>query len=438
MINNIDVLKLLPHPDNPRKDIGDITELAASIQSQGILQNLTVVPHADGGGFYTVIIGHRRLAAAKLAGLTFVPCAISDMDPKQQVATMLLENIQRNDLTILEQAHGFQMLLDFGESVDDVARRTGFSDATIRRRVKLLELDADKFKASVARGATLQDYAELDKIKDSERKNEVLEAVGTDNFQWSLKQAIDQESRDFVKPIMIKEIEQFAEQVDDPASKVMNHCRYYAYRADFQIQKPDDAGKRKYFFCVGKHGIDLYVEFSRKQNYQGLDRQQLDELKNRRQHLNEIEERAFELRRQFVKEYAGAKKHAGLIMKFAIQAFMVADGWTCHDEDIIEFLEIDPPSSPDADDDSLTFDSLASEFNISPERTLLCVAYACVAAERQNGYHLYNCEYNPNGRLDAIYDCLIKLGYQMSDEERALRDGTHELYVREDNDGNNF
>lgn len=62
MITNIDVTKLKEHPDNPRKNIGDVAELAESIKARGILQNLTVVPAEN--GMYTVIIGHRRLAAA--------------------------------------------------------------------------------------------------------------------------------------------------------------------------------------------------------------------------------------------------------------------------------------------------------------------------------------------------------------------------------------
>lgn len=95
----IETSKIHPHPDNPRKELGDLTELAESIKEQGILQNLTVIP--EGEEDYLVVIGHRRLAAAKLAGLEKVPCVISDMDHKTQVATMLLENIQRQDLTAL-------------------------------------------------------------------------------------------------------------------------------------------------------------------------------------------------------------------------------------------------------------------------------------------------------------------------------------------------
>lgn len=121
----IDVEKLHEHPDNPRKNVGDVTELADSIRVKGVMQNLTVVRGQDGG--YTVIIGHRRLAAAKIAGLKVLPCVIVDMDEREQVSTMLLENMQRVDLTAYEQAQGFQMMMDLGDTVDGIAEKTGFS-----------------------------------------------------------------------------------------------------------------------------------------------------------------------------------------------------------------------------------------------------------------------------------------------------------------------
>lgn len=73
-IEMIPTYDLFPHPQNPRKELGDLDELVDSIKANGVLQNLTVVPR-DGGG-YTVIIGHRRLAAARRAGLTELPCMI--------------------------------------------------------------------------------------------------------------------------------------------------------------------------------------------------------------------------------------------------------------------------------------------------------------------------------------------------------------------------
>ena len=149
--------ELHPHPDNPRKDLGDLTELADSIKANGVLQNLTVVPRIVTGNLlgntwqdgYTVVIGHRRLAAAKLAGLKELPCIVSDMGLRDQVRTMLMENIQRADLTIYEQAQGFQMMMDMGDTVEEIARKSGFSQSTVRRRVKLLALDQEKLKASV-------------------------------------------------------------------------------------------------------------------------------------------------------------------------------------------------------------------------------------------------------------------------------------------------
>lgn len=156
-IKYIPVSKLWRHPDNPRKDLGDVTELAESIKVNGVLQNLTVVPLIGeitkkwGGESYRVIIGHRRLAAAKLAGLEELPCVVVEMSEREQLSTMLTENMQRSDLTIYEQAQGFQMMLDMGDTVEDIAEKSGFSATTVRRRVKLLELDKDKFKQTEER-----------------------------------------------------------------------------------------------------------------------------------------------------------------------------------------------------------------------------------------------------------------------------------------------
>ena len=139
-IQMIDINKIHNHPDNPRKDVGDVSELAESIKQQGIMQNLTVVPFVskfnpnfNGVGHYTVIIGHRRLAAAIQAGLTEVPCAVVDMSEKEQIATMLAENMQRVDLTVNEEVQGIQMLLDLGDSVNDISRLTGFSESKVRQ-----------------------------------------------------------------------------------------------------------------------------------------------------------------------------------------------------------------------------------------------------------------------------------------------------------------
>ena len=191
-ITYLPISRLHPHPDNPRKDLGDLTELADSIRENGIFQNLTVVdddPSAYGSE-YTVIIGHRRLAAAKLVGLTEVPCAIVEMTPAEQVQTMLLENMQRSDLTVYEQAQGFQMMLDFGYSVAEISEKTGLSQTTVRRRVKMTELDQQKLREVSDRQIALEDFDVLARIEDIDTRNEVLGYIGTRDFDYNASKAI--------------------------------------------------------------------------------------------------------------------------------------------------------------------------------------------------------------------------------------------------------
>ncbi|AMC94236.1 hypothetical protein AOC36_09645 [Erysipelothrix larvae] len=185
MITQIETYKLVPHPGNPRNDMGDLTELADSIRENGIFQNLTVV-NASTAGVYKVIIGHRRLAAAILAGLETVPCAIVDMDEKTQYSTMLLENMQRSDLTPYEQAQGIQQCLDLGMSEADISKKTGFSKKTVKRRLKMLELDQDLVRQSQG---TIDDYIALEEIEDIDVRNSLLKHIGTNNFRMEVEKA---------------------------------------------------------------------------------------------------------------------------------------------------------------------------------------------------------------------------------------------------------
>lgn len=132
------VAQLRPNPLNPRSEMSDegIAELAASIQAQGILQPLLVTP--DG----LVVAGHRRLAAAQRAGLLQLPVLVRDLSSAEQLEIMLVENIQREDLTPLEEARAYQRLLDSGRSKKDLARAVGVSVNHVAARLTLLKLDA--------------------------------------------------------------------------------------------------------------------------------------------------------------------------------------------------------------------------------------------------------------------------------------------------------
>lgn len=205
-IISISVEKIYQHPDNPRKDLGDLSELAESIKKKGVMQNLTVIPGhwnekrewiEDG---YTLIIGHRRCAASKLAGLKELPCRIvDDMSQKDQVGTMLEENMQRNDLTIWEQANGFQMMLDLGETEESIAEKTGFSKTTVKHRLNIAKLNQKVLKEKEKDEGfqlSLKDLYELEKIPDVKTRDKILkESISSNNLAQKARSASEEIKR---------------------------------------------------------------------------------------------------------------------------------------------------------------------------------------------------------------------------------------------------
>lgn len=175
----LEVSKIKQHPDNPRKDLGDLEELAESIRKNGIMQNLTVIPEDEeneNSDSYIALIGHRRLAAAKEAHLFQVPCNIVfGLSKKEQVGIMLEENMQRSDLTPVEQAFGFQMMLDLGETEESIAEKTGFSRTTIHHRLQIAKLDKKILKDSEEFQLSIGDLMALEQIKSIPRRNAVLQ-----------------------------------------------------------------------------------------------------------------------------------------------------------------------------------------------------------------------------------------------------------------------
>jgi ParB family chromosome partitioning protein len=156
----VPLAQLEPHPLNPRTEIGDVTELARSIREQGLLQPLLV--EQVGPARYRILIGHRRHAAAGVAGLTHLPCLVASAKERAAaVETMVVENVQRVALTPLEQAQAFDSLRHMGRSVPDIARRTGLSVGTVQARLLLLDLPADAQQLLAAAELSLGDAVTL-------------------------------------------------------------------------------------------------------------------------------------------------------------------------------------------------------------------------------------------------------------------------------------
>ena len=474
-IEMIPVSQLWPHPDNPRKDIGDVSELSHSIKAKGILQNLTVVPghpmtdeewhetwlqykenpseelreimnrkkwRPDG---YTVIIGHRRLQAAKEAGLSEVPCVVSSMTESEQFETMMVENVQRADLTIYEQAEGFQMMLDLGGSVATVSEKTGFSQSTVRSRVKLMQLDKAEFKKAEARGGTLQDYAELSKIDDLDEKNKLLKEIGTPNFRMALKKAQDEQAVNHQISEWVKLFTPFAKEIKKADHQKMDRVYYIDKWTKGKAKAftvPEDVDTEEYFYIVSKgYGVDLYKSRSERVVRKADEaRRKAAELQRRSDaieaELEELTDTCYDLRQEFIQEYNPTKADVEKVIIFAIQALFQSDKYygtnRMHHEVISDLTDV----PMDSEDKNLDPQEFALFIRENPARALMATAYALLDGETEK-YWTYVWEgsyrkfkHTLNERLDVVYQLLISLGYEMSDEEKALRDGTHEIFQR--------
>jgi ParB family chromosome partitioning protein len=139
----IDLDKIDPNPEQPRTEFGDLTELTASIAEKGVLEPLLVKP-SRATGRWMIIAGERRFRAARAAGLTEVPCVEMDIDAGAVAEIALIENMQRKDLTVWEEADGLLALCErFGYTHEEVARKVGKSRSTVTEALSIAGIPAD-------------------------------------------------------------------------------------------------------------------------------------------------------------------------------------------------------------------------------------------------------------------------------------------------------
>ena len=132
--------KLDPNPEQPRVDFGDLTELTASITEKGVLEPLLVKPNRITGR-WMIIAGERRFRSAQRAGLKEVPCVEMEVDEGTIAEIALIENMQRKDLTVWEEADGLLALTErFGYTHDDVARKVGKSRTTVTEAMAIARI----------------------------------------------------------------------------------------------------------------------------------------------------------------------------------------------------------------------------------------------------------------------------------------------------------
>jgi ParB family chromosome partitioning protein len=159
----VPIESLRPNPRNPRRDFADeeLNELVESVRQRGIIQPIVVRPIAGAADVYEIIAGERRWRAAQRAGLHDVPIVALEVGDAQSLELAIIENVQRTDLNPLEEAAGYQALMDeFGHDQEGVARIVGKSRSHVANTVRLLKL-SEPVKAYVRSGKLQAGHARM-------------------------------------------------------------------------------------------------------------------------------------------------------------------------------------------------------------------------------------------------------------------------------------
>lgn len=177
----IPIDKLDPNPDQPRTEIGDLTELTASIKEKGVLEPLLVKPTM---GRWMIIAGERRWRAATVAGLKELPCIEMDVDESAVAEIALIENMQRKDLTPWEEADGLRALCErFGYTHEDVARKVGKSRSTVTEALSIASIPSSIREICRASDITSKSLLlQIVRQPDDESMRTMAEQIGSEGL----------------------------------------------------------------------------------------------------------------------------------------------------------------------------------------------------------------------------------------------------------------
>lgn len=444
-VHMLDTDKLIPNPDNPRKDVGDIEELEKSIRNNGIMQNLTVVEDENLEKFM-VLIGHRRLAAAKAAGLRKVPCVIAEgLTREEQLAIMLEENMQRNDLTVLEQAESFQMMIELGNTVESLTEKTGFSESTIRHRLKIAELDSEMLREREEDPdlqLSLTDLYELEKIKSLETRNRILgAAISGDDLRRRARNAAAQEKVDEafdrcaaimqqagLKPAG-KDVKSWSAGLERVWSDELNNPQIIQMLKD-KLEELDPETKYIYLRDYGR--LFIITKKTPQKHEKTEEEKRRNELDKRRKALIEVQKAYDRRRHDFVlNELQGSKltqeqkldiltRAIEILLRYGQGTLITAAATSAYVEGIDRWKTTEAQRE--------------AALNMEPWVVMLAVADYDMGL--YSGTYRVLIQYTGEIKKEraeeimGIYNLLTKYGYEMEPEEKAMLDGTHELYVK--------
>lgn len=253
-LREIDIDRILPNTQQPRKHFNDegLNELADSIRAHGVIQPVVVQPLPD--NFYQLIAGERRWRAAQRAGLHRLPAVIRESGADSSLEIALIENLQREDLNPIEEAQAYEKLIvEFGLTQEEVARRVGKNRVTITNMLRLLRLPAEvqqwigENKLSTGHAKALLSLSDLSAILDAAKK--IIQG------NYSVRQAEMLVSR-FGKPG--GKDEPATPEAVDPNVKAAIHALEQALGTKVTIQESGGKGKIELHFFSHEEMHRLY------------------------------------------------------------------------------------------------------------------------------------------------------------------------------------
>ena len=338
---------------------------------------------------------------------------------------MLEENMQRNDLTITEQAESFQLMMDLGSTVDEIKEKTGFSESTIYHRLNLAKLDAAVLKQreeSESFQLSLKDLYELEKIKDIDARNRILKnAYKSNDIKIKVEQELRVEKRKKTAVEITKELEaggiKKAPEGAEPHSAdwdiaaliYIDHWRPGTF--DFDSVDPEKTFWQQDSYTVyllTEGGIEVETERDRKQKEIKKKRQKISKA------LNEMKKKRCDFCKSFIKLEEVDEDCDRDLCERVLPRLLKRGVWLDMN-DLARYLEVTNKTG----------------LLYGPPGDILLAAM-CRSLDSRNPVR-YDFIYNEGDgeRFKEAYEVLEAEGLDVTEEERQIIDGTHELYKKE-------
>ncbi len=197
----IEIDRIVPNRYQPRKTFDDakLEELAASIREQGVLQPIVVCKKDSG---YELILGERRLRAAKKAGLTTIPAVLKEASAEEMLALALVENLQRDDLNPIEEAEAFRRLVeDFNLTQEDIAQKVGKDRSSVTNYLRLLKLPEEIQQGLVDEKISMGHARAILGLKSQEEQLELYKKILARGLSVRQTEALVRETKTETPPV---------------------------------------------------------------------------------------------------------------------------------------------------------------------------------------------------------------------------------------------